>query len=355
MFGRKNTTFLSGYSLAIAAALLFGISTPLAKLLLRQAQPWMLAGLLYLGSGLGLAAYYYINKIMHKANPEGAALRGSDWIWLSGPILFGGIAAPVLLMQGLLNCSASLSALLLNLEGVLTILIAWFVFKEHIDRRTGLGMILIIVGCTSLSLGSGGGHTSGWGVLAIVGACLCWALDNNLTRMIAASDPVFISMVKGCVAGSVNIVIAISLGGKFPAFSLVLAVALIGLICYGISLIAFILALRQVGTARTAALFSIAPFFGAMIAITFFGEPATPRLLLAAFSMGIGVLLLLTESHRYSHHHEWLVHEHRHTHDEQHRHEHDHAAKIVEPHCHLHEHEPLALAHYPELHHRHSH
>ena len=346
-----------GVLYALLAALLFGASTPLAKSLLPQMTPLMLAGLLYLGSGVGLAVYSFLRSRRSDTAGREAALTRKDAPWLAGAILAGGVIAPVLLMWGLAATPASSASLLLNLEGVLTALLAWFVFKENFDRRIALGMALIAAGGVSLSWT--GRLESGvpWSSLAIVGACFAWAIDNNLTRKVSAGDPVQIAMLKGLVAGSVNTGLALALGAKLPAASSLLATGVVGFFGYGVSLTLFVLALRHIGTARTGAYFSIAPFVGAAISIVFLGDALTIGFIAAAVLMALGVWLHLTERHGHEHRHEPMEHEHLHTHDEHHQHVHGPDDPPGEPHTHWHRHEELAHTHphYPDIHHRHKH
>jgi drug/metabolite transporter (DMT)-like permease len=267
------------------------------------------------------------------------------------------VAGPVLLMVGLTLTPASSAALLLNLEGVLTALLAWFVFKENFDRRIFLGMAFIVLAGGILSWSERPDFGVPWGPLAIVGACLCWGIDNNLTRKVSASDPVRIACLKGLAAGSANLAIALAMGHHLPGAATIGTAAAIGLGGYGISLVLFVLALRHLGTARAGAYFSSAPFAGAVIAMLFFGERPGLAFWLAAALMGIGLWLHLTESHAHHHVHEPLDHEHTHVHDEHHQHAHDDGVDSAEPHSHRHTHASLAHshAHYPDIHHRHSH
>ena len=200
--------FDAGVGSALLAGILFGASTPLAKRLIQDLDPWMLAGLLYLGSGLGLGAYRALRHAMRDGRATEASLRGADRWWLAAAILAGGIVAPVLMMYGLRRSAGSTASLLLNLEGVFTTLIAWFVFHENFDRRIALSVLAITAGAVLLSAGAAAEWGSAIGPLAIAGACLAWALDNNLTRKVALSDVTFIAMLKGLVAGSVNIALA---------------------------------------------------------------------------------------------------------------------------------------------------
>ncbi|MDB6112584.1 MAG: putative superfamily transporter [Pedosphaera sp.] len=351
MLGKWN-----GVLFALLAALLFGASTPLAKHFLPKIDPMLMAGLLYLASGLGLGVYWVFRRHSDRPAKE-ARLTRRDLPWLAGAFLVGGVIGPILLLFGLRDSPATNASLLLNLEGVFTALLAWIVFKENFDARIATGMALIAGG--GVVLGWVGRPVSGspWGSLAIVGACLAWAIDNNLTRKVSAGDPVQIAMLKGLVAGSVNTMLALGLGSKLPGLPTLLATGLIGLFGYGISLTLFVLALRHVGAARTGAYFSTAPFAGAIIALLFFRDPVTPALLIAGTLMAVGVWLHLSEYHEHVHQHESMEHEHLHYHDEHHQHPHGPNDPPGEPHSHWHRHEELAHAHphYPDLHHRHGH
>ena len=345
-----------GTAAALAAALLFGAGTPLAKLLLIQTNPWLLAALLYLGSGLGLGLLRLLR------NAPSAHLAPGEWRWLGGAIVCGGVAAPVLLMTGLAAMPASGAALLLNAEGVLTALLAWFAFKENFDRRIALGMLAIAAGAVVLSWPSRGSveFASLWPTLAVLGACLGWAIDNNLTRKVALSDASWIAMVKGLVAGVTNLVLAFSLGAVWPDVVSVVGAAAIGFFSYGISLVLFVLALRHLGTARTGAYFSVAPFFGALLALLLLKEPLTPGLLAGGVLMAVGVALHLTERHLHEHTHALLDHRHEHTHgvnELHHTHVHPEPVTPGTRHTHAHHHAPTTHvhAHFPDAHHQHQH
>lgn len=348
-----------GASFGIASAILFGASTPLAKLLLGAIDPWMLAGLLYLGSGLGLAAVHFGRRSVGIEPPE-APLRRGDLPWLAAVIVTGGAVGPVLLMIGLSVTPASSAALLLNVEGLATMGIAWVVFREHTDRRIMFGAFLILAGAVLLSwrgLPGEVGSGVGWGALAIVGACLAWGADNNLTRKLSAADPVQIAMLKGLVAGAVNLGLALWQGAALPGAGAIAGSALVGFFGYGVSLVLFVLALRHLGAARSGAYFSTAPFIGAALAVILFHEPITVRLIAAAGLMGAGLWLHLVERHDHEHTHEEMMHEHAHVHDAHHQHTHTTGDPPGEPHVHVHRHARLVHRHphYPDLHHRHSH
>lgn len=339
---------------ALAAAFLFGASTPLAKQLVGELPTLLLAGLLYLGSGLGLS----VIRAVRDRRWATVRLRADEWRWLLAAIALGGIAAPVLLLFGLARTAASSASLLLNLEAVLTALLAWVVFRENADRRIVLGMLLIVAGGVVLSWSESAGASAGWlGPLAIAGACLCWAADNNLTRKVSAADALFLSALKGLVAGGVNTALYFLFDRSPAGWGAAPLAMLVGLFGYGLSLVLFVLALRGLGAARTGAYFSTAPFIGAAIAILAFGEPVTTSFTAAAALMGMGVWLHLTEVHEHEHVHEPQAHEHPHVHDEHHRHEHAFPWDGQEPHTHWHRHEAMTHRHphYPDIHHTHGH
>lgn len=341
----------TGVQAALAAAVLFGAGAPVAKLLLEDVSPWMLAGLLYLGSGIGLGVYRLIRRAPH------VRLERRELLPLGAAVLFGGVVGPVLLMFGLVGMPASGASLLLNAEGVATALLAWFVFKENFDRRIALGMAAIVAGAIVLSWPGQADFAGILPSLAILGACLAWGIDNNLTRKVALHDATWLAAVKGLVAGPVNLTLAFLLGASLPPLLNVGAAMVTGLFAYGVSLTLFIVALRHIGTARAGAYFSVAPFFGAAVAITM-GDPITIPLLLAGALMALGVWLHLTERHEHPHTHQALEHDHWHTHpDVHHDHEHPEPVSAGAGHRHPHTHLELTHAHehYPESHHRHSH
>jgi drug/metabolite transporter (DMT)-like permease len=346
----------SGPGLALAAAALFGLSAPAAKLLAGTVDPWLLAGLLYLGSGLGLGLYRAGRWFLGHVGSD-APLRRQDLPWLGGAIAAGGIIGPVLLMYGLAAGTAVQSSLLLNLEGVFTALLAWSFFRESFDARIAIGMAAIAGGAAVLSWKPAESLTLDGSVLLVTGACLAWAIDNNLTRRVSGSDPLQIAALKGIAAGSINVLLAVVQQAAWPHSSAILAAGVVGFLGYGTSLVLFVLALRLLGSARTGAYFSTAPFLGAIAAALALHEPMTWQTFLAGALMGVGVWLHLTERHDHEHGHEALEHSHAHVHDEHHQHAHDAGTPPGEPHSHLHMHGPLRHSHphYPDLHHRHPH
>ena len=345
----------AGVTQALLAALLFGASTPIAKGLLAGTSPQLLAGLLYLGSGLGLGALWLLRRA--QGTTPDAPLTRRDVPWLVGAILFGGVLAPLALMAGLLRTPASASALMLNLEGVFTALIAWVVFAENVDRRITVGMFAIVAGGAALSWQGRMAWGGAVGPLLVVLACVGWAIDNNLTQKVSASDPVQIAAIKGIVSGSVNVAIGLALGGALPSPLRIGGAMTLGFLAYGVSLVLYVLAMRSLGTARTGAYFSLAPFVGAAGGLMFWHDAVTPLFFVAAALMAAGLWLHLTERHDHRHRHEPLTHSHRHVHDEHHRHAHAGADPDGEPHTHEHTHEPLvhSHAHFPDIHHRHGH
>lgn len=339
---------------ALLAAALFGSSTPFAKQLVGSLSPIFLAGLLYLGSGVGLA----VIRLIRDRGWKTSGLTKSEWPWLLGAIFFGGVAAPVALMFGLMSTSGSTASLLLNLEAVFTALIAWVVFKENAGHRIVIGMAAIVAGGVVLAWPTDGNASVGGIAPVLIGiACLCWAIDNNLTRQVSASDAIFIAASKGVVAGMVNTVLALSLGAELPSFWVGLGTMAVGLMGYGVSLVLFVLALRGLGTARTGAYFSIAPFMGAAVAVLVFGEPTGLVFWLAAALMGLGIWLHLTERHEHDHLHLPVTHDHPHIHDAHHQHGHDFSwsGSGVHQHSHQHSYARHNHPHFPDIHHRHEH
>ncbi|MFC3940094.1 EamA family transporter [Pseudomonas gingeri NCPPB 3146 = LMG 5327] len=339
---------------ALAAAALFGASTPLAKWLGVGMSPVLLAGLLYLGSGLGLA----VVRVVRDRGWQKSGLTRGEWPWLISAIAFGGVLGPVALMFGLGHTSGATASLMLNLESVLTAVLAWVVFRENADRRIVIGMIAIVSGSLVLSWPQQAATVQDWtGPLAVAFACLCWAIDNNLTRKVSASDALFIAGLKGLAAGGVNCALALVIGAQLPALPVLAPTLLLGFLGYGVSLVLFVLALRGLGSARTGAYFSTAPFLGALIAIVLLGESVSLLFWIAALLMAVGVWIHLMENHVHEHQHDPLQHSHRHVHDEHHQHTHDFAWEAGEPHSHAHEHAPIrhSHAHFPDIHHRHSH
>ncbi|HJQ20269.1 MAG TPA: EamA family transporter [Gemmatimonadaceae bacterium] len=344
-----------GVAFALGSAVLFGASAPAAKALLDAVSPQLLAGLLYLGSGLGLGIVRLLQT--RTARKVEGSLSRSDLPWFGAAIVSGGVVGPVLLMIGLIHTPASSASLLLNLEAVFTAALAWIVFHENVDRRIALGMLSIVIGGVLLGWQGGAAWAGTVGPLAIASACLCWAIDNNLTQKVAASDAVQIAMLKGLCAGAVNTLIALLLGATFPIVARVVMALLLGFVSYGLSLVLFVLGLRHLGTARTGAYFSLAPFVGAAVSLVVFAERPAAMFWIAAALMALGLWLHVSERHEHMHAHDAMEHAHAHVHDEHHQHQHSADDPPGEPHTHAHRHDRLVHSHphYPDVHHRHDH
>jgi drug/metabolite transporter (DMT)-like permease len=343
---------------ALLAAALFGISTPVSKALLGTIDPAVLAGLLYCGAGLGAVALRRLPMLaMSAAHAREQPLGRSDIPWLAGAILAGGIAGPLLLMVGLSRSPATTTSLLLTFEGAATALMAWLIFQEPVNRRVALGFICLAAGAIMLAW-SGAPTLEGiLGPLAIVGACVAWALDNNLTRKVSMADPLQIVEIKGLVAGPVNLALGLWAGASLPTMPTAAMAGIVGILGYGVSLALFIVALRHLGAARTSAYFSTAPFLGAVAAVIGLGEPLSLQFIVAGLLMAMGVWLHLSERHEHRHIHNPLTHAHPHTHDEHHQHHHGANDPAGEPHTHVHTHGAIEHVHphTPDMHHLHRH
>ncbi|HEX9101427.1 MAG TPA: DMT family transporter [Polyangia bacterium] len=338
--------------MALVAAALFGASAPVAKRLLADIAPSLLAALLYAGAGL-MALPFAARAWKRREAP----LRASDLPLVAGVVGFGGVAGPLLLLYGLQRTSATLASLLLNLEAVFTTAIAVLVFREWIGRR-GLGALAVVVaGCALSTWAAGGATRSLVGPVAVAAACAAWAIDNNLTQRLSLKDPLAIVCVKGLGAAPIAWAIArISAHAAWPPARVVVGALALGALSYGLSLVLYVRAMRTLGAARTGVLFASAPFVGAALAIPIAGEPPSLRLAGAAVLIAAGVWLLASERHEHGHRHEPLDHEHLHTHDEHHQHAHR-GGEGPEPHSHPHHHEPIEHAHphASDAHHRHKH
>jgi drug/metabolite transporter (DMT)-like permease len=341
----------------LASAALFGLSTPAAKALVGSVHPAVLAGLLYCGAGVGIAV---LRRVLPSSILSGAPdvkLSRSELPWLAGAIFAGGVVGPLLLMFGLVRTDAATASLLLTLEGAATALMAWFIFHENFDRRIALGMACLVMGAAVLSWTGTPTLATFAGPIAIVAACIAWGLDNNLTRRVSLADPLQIVELKGLIAGPFNLVLGLSIGAATPSLSSALIAGVVGFFGYGVSLALFVVALRHLGTARTGAYFSTAPFLGSLVAVFLLGEPVTAQLLIAGTLMAVGVLLHLTEHHEHEHLHEPISHTHPHMHDEHHRHKHSASDPPGEPHTHFHQHARMRHSHphVPDMHHVHRH
>ena len=343
---------------ALSSAALFGLSTPAAKVLLGSIHPFVLAGLLYCGAGIGVTTWRWLRPVLLRTSgASDAVLKRSELPWFAGAIVAGGVIGPVLLMTGLALADASAASLLLTLESAATALIAWFIFHESFDRRIALGLLCLVAGAIILSWSGSPNVDNLIGPLAIIGACIAWGLDNNLTRKISLANPLQIVALKGLVAGPVNLLLGLSAGGEIPGLLPVLSAAVVGFFCYGLSLALFVVALRHLGAARTGAYFSTAPFVGATVAVVVLGEAVTVQLLIAGALMAFGVWLHMSERHQHEHLHSPITHSHSHVHDDTHEHDHRPSDPPNEPHTHTHRHSRLKHSHphTPDMHHQHLH
>jgi drug/metabolite transporter (DMT)-like permease len=341
---------------ALLAAVLFGVSAPLAKLLLGDIQPVMLAGHLYLGSGLGLLILKGTQGLTSHGNPAEAKLAGRDYAWLAGAILAGGIAAPILLLVSLEKTPASTASLLLNFEAVATALIAWLAFREALGKRALAAIILITIAGILLSFDTSGTWGISLGALGILAACIFWGMDNNFTRNISAKDPIMITMIKGLAGGTFSTILALSIGNSLPSAGTLLGALLLGSLSYGASIVLFIRAMRGLGAARTSALFNISPLVGVILSLILFRNQPGWMFYLTIPLLALGAYLLMSENHAHPHHHEPMVHEHMHTHNDGH-HTHIHEGVVAGSHSHMHTHEDITHNHdhLPDIHHRHGH
>jgi drug/metabolite transporter (DMT)-like permease len=346
-----KTNNLSFILQALLAAIFFGVSSPIAKLLLDDIAPIFLAAFLYLGSGTG-TALVKLTQRMHSKEVE-AGIKQPDIKWLAGAIISGGILAPIVLMVSLQNTPASTASLLLNFEGVATTLIALLFFKEAIGRRAWTAIIVITLASIFLSTNFAGSFGLSLGALGIILACVLWGVDNNFTRNISGKDPLVIVAWKGLVAGTFSFFLAMSLGNSLPSFIAILYTLGLGFVSYGLSMMLFIRSMRGLGAARTSTLYGTAPLAGVLLSIVIFGEFPSFLFVIAAILMIGGALLLINENHSHAHVHTVLFHDHSHRHND-HSHGHD---EVDETHSHEHEHsaEEHEHDHMPDIHHRHGH
>jgi len=336
---------------ALLAALFFGASAPISKLLLGDVHPVLMAAFLYLGSGIGISLTRLLQRI--SSNEREAGIKSPDIKWLAGAIISGGIAAPIILMISLKNTPASTASLLLNFECVATTLIAMLIFKEAISRRAWIAIAVITLASILLSTNFGNSWGMSLGAFGVILACALWGVDNNFTRNISAKDPLTIVAWKGLISGIFSLLLGLLLGQRLPTLTSILSILLLGFLSYGLSTMLFIYSMRGLGAARTSALYGTAPLAGVLLSIVILGELPSLLFIMAAIIMVGGALLLINEEHAHSHVHTVLFHEHSHRHDD-HAHKHDQVDGV---HSHEHEHpaEEHEHGHMPDIHHRHGH
>ncbi|MEK6623936.1 MAG: DMT family transporter [Bdellovibrionota bacterium] len=343
-----------GPVLALLSAALFGMSPALTKSVLGEMSPILVAGLLYLGSGLGLLLLLVIQK--KSVSAELRRLTPPHRLKFLGAILSGGVLAPLCLVYGIQLASAFEVSLLLNLESVTTTLIAFLIFHEHVGKRVWAGKLLLIFGGLIITLQPNSGSGFSIPALLVVAACILWGLDNNLTRDVDDLSPSVLAGIKGLIAGLFNVFLALGLGQGTASKYQIIATLFIGSISYGVSLVLFINALRSIGSSRTASYFATGPFLGMLFSVLLLGEQPLSHQWIAAFFMIIGVWALYKENHAHLHTHTSTTHEHKHLHDEHHQHQHN-GTEGPGPHEHAHTHKTLAHTHIhlPDIHHRHRH
>lgn len=347
---------IKNYKAALIAALFFGCIAPGSRYLAQKLPPQSMAGFLYFFAGTGLLAVLLLKRDLISSFSR---VQRKDYKWFLMATLFGGTLGPAFLTYGISRISGSTASLLLNLEAVLTSLIAWTVFKEHFEKKIVYGMVLIVSGCLTLSLNSaassGADTLLGFSLISL--ACLSWSIDNNVTRSISHLDPILIAAFKGLIAGAVNLTLGYLIGEKITWNIQIIQVGILGFLGVGVSLVSFIVSLGSIGTSRTGAIFSTAPFIGSLLSIVFLKESISVPFTVALVLMFGGIWLHLSEDHQHEHTHTELSHSHDHTHDEHHQHEHSDGDSNDVPHNHRHTHKPIthSHAHFPDIHHQHEH
>jgi drug/metabolite transporter (DMT)-like permease len=335
------------------AAVCYGISSPVSKIMLENIPPIFMASLLYLGAGLGMGFVVLVNNTKGKSQTE-ARLSKNDLPYIIGMIALD-IAAPILLMSGLLLSSPASVSLLNNFEIVATSLIALIVFKEMVGKRMWLSIILITIATILLSFEDIKAFSFSFGSLLVLGACVSWGFENNCTRMLSLKNPLEIVVLKGFGSGTGSLIIAVLTKAYSLSIAYILFALLLGFFAYGLSVYFYILAQRSLGASRTSAYYAFAPFIGVILSFVFFREALTVSFGAALVVMAVGTYFAVSERHIHSHIHEPIEHEHRHNHkDGHHNHQHE---NMEQEHSHLHTHERLEHKHLhtPDLHHNHTH
>ena len=345
--------------MALLASLLFGASAPITKILLGQIEPIPLASLLYLGSGLGLLIFQIVNFIIKKQVINEAPLKKKDFLWLLGAIITGGIIAPIILLSSLKITPASTASLLLNFEGVATTIIAIIFFKENTGKQILIAVALIAIASIVLSWDFSNQWGFSIGSLGIILACFCWGIDNNFTRNISSKNPFSIVTIKGIISGLFSLILSTILKNQMSNLKVIIIAMIIGFFCYGLSIVLFVFAMRDLGSTRTSALFGTAPFIGSILSFILLGDIPNGMFFISLPIMIIGAVLLLKEEHQHKHIHEIIQHEHKHNHNDGH-HNHEHPGEkmnINGYHSHLHTHKLIEHSHphSPDIRHRHAH
>lgn len=344
---------------ALLAAVLFGICSPASKILLDDLPPTLLAALLYLGAGLGMLLVRLAGSVGKRERTE-AKMTRKELPYAAAMILLD-IGAPIFLMVGLTMTNASTASLLNNFEIVATSAIAMVFFKESLDKRMWLAILLITIACVILSVEDISSLSLSVGSIFVLAACLCWGIENNCTRMLSLKDPLQIVIIKGFGSGFGALMIALAAGGHSGGIQIggilpILLALLLGFVSYGLSIFFYIAAQRELGAARTSIYYAASPFIGVLISWIVLRDAITGSFLIALMIMLTGTYFAITEKHRHAHVHTEETHEHRHRHDDGH-HNHSHDGMFQSEHSHEHTHEELAHSHVhtPEVHHQHKH
>lgn len=348
--GSTVNPLLVGGTLAAAAAVAFGLTTPLVQLLGRRVGAFTTAGLLY--AGAALASLFWSVR-----SSKEAPLRALHARRLVGVALLGAVVAPACLAWGLQRTQGTIASLMLNTEAVFTVILARVLYREHVGVRVGVAVVLMLL--AGALLVAGPGHTSAastWGTFAIAAASLAWAADNALTRPLADFNPTQVVLVKAGLGAALSLLIAIAASEPLPRPMLAVGIAACGAIGYGISLRLYLGAQRRMGAGRTGSVFALAPFVGAVGAWVLGDRGLEWSAWAAGILFALGVLLHLTERHGHGHRHEAVEHEHAHRHDDGH-HDHRHDVAVEGEHSHSHRHAPgeHSHPHAPDLHHQHAH
>jgi drug/metabolite transporter (DMT)-like permease len=328
------------------AAVLFGVTVPLAARVADDVNAPLLAGLLYVGAALAVLPF-----AVQGGSAVGVVRRGGRSLVVA--VAAGGFLGPLLLAAGLSRTPGATASLLLNFELVATVALAAMFFGEHIGRRIAMGSALVAV--AGITLGWSGAPDLRLGAVLVVGACICWGVDNCVTADLDTIAPHEITLTKGAVAGTTNLLLGIAIAGALPPMGIALGVLALGAVGYGASITLWVRGAQRLGAARGQLIFSAAPFVGALVAWSLLGEPVEPNQVIALILALGGVSLVVGSGHEHEHRHAPMEHTHEHEHDSHHQHHRPPQSGVR--HTHSHRHEPLVHAHphVPDLHHRHEH
>lgn len=335
---------------AVVAAALYAINVPFSKMLLGHAEPTMMAAFLYLGAGLGMLLYRMATRAIGQSTHTEPLTRKELPYTIAMVVL--DIVAPILLMFGIRSSNAANVSLINNFEIVATSLIALFVFKEIVSRRLWIAIVLVTVASVILSFEGAGSFEFNTGSLFVFGACLCWGVENNCTRMISNKSSIEIVVIKGTFSGLGSLLVALMIGESIPAVPWIMCILLLGFVAYGLSIYFYVMAQKDLGAAKTSAYYSIAPFLGVAFGMLFLGERPAIQFYVALAVMIVSTYFMIKDTIELQHTHEHThTHTHEHSHgDTVHTHEHTHTHTHIHAHGedsdnHEHKHEHLAMSH----------